>query len=402
MLEFRVVAESGGARAGEGRTPRAPLHTPLFMPVGTHAAVNGLVPGVLEHLDAEILVCNALRLAEKPGDSILRGQGGLHRFMGWPRLILTDSGGFQVYRLEDRVVREEGVEFPAGRAEGATEAPRRGRAGAASKASRARPEPPAAKALWTPERAIEIQAVLGSDFVMPLDVCVSLPTDRTTAEDAMERTLRWAARCRTAAEQRLAPEQTLFGIVQGATFPDLRRRCIDALEHMGFSAYAIGGLNVGETAEAYRATLERVGPMLPRGKLRYLMGVGRPEAMLEAVAAGVDIMDSIVPTKYAREGTAFTRRGLVSLVRPKLAKDRLPIDPSCRCPTCSRVSRGYLHHLFHTTTTTAQVFAATHNVWFCLELMRQARQAVLAGRFEQFHREFLAEYRRERDGDPAR
>jgi queuine tRNA-ribosyltransferase len=411
MLEFRVVAESGGARAGEGRTERAPLHTPLFMPVGTHAAVNGLVPGVLEQQGAEILVCNAFRLAEKPGDSILRSQGGLHRFMGWPRLLLTDSGGFQVYRLEDRVVREEGVEFHTGRPDDEPLAARRsaradaklrGRQGRPRPSPRPHAEPPAraraepAKALWTPERAIEIQAILGSDFVMPLDVCVSLPTDHATAKDAMERTLRWAARCQTAGAERLAPGQTLFGIVQGATFPDLRRRCVDALESMGFSAYAIGGLNVGETPEAYRTTLGQVGPMLPHGKLRYLMGVGRPEAMLEAVAAGVDIMDSIVPTKYAREGTAFTRRGLVSLAKPKLAKDRLPIDPSCRCPTCSRVSRGYLHHLFHTTTTTAQVFVATHNVHFCLELMHLAREAVLESRFPEFHREFLVEYRRER------
>jgi queuine tRNA-ribosyltransferase len=400
MLEFRVVAESGGARAGEGRTSRAPLHTPLFMPVGTHAAVNGLVPGVLEQLDAEILVCNAFRLAEQPGDSILRSQGGLHRFMGWPRLLLTDSGGFQVYRLEDRVVREEGVEFHVGKTE--EERPSKGRAArggrgkqeAAGSRQSDRTAKPPERVLWTPERAIEIQAVLGSDFVMPLDVCVSLPTDHATAKAAMERTLRWAKRCKDAGG--LAPGQTLFGIVQGATFPDLRRRCIDALEELGFAAYAIGGLNVGESAEDYRATLGHVGPMLPRHKLRYLMGVGRPEAMLEAVAAGVDIMDSIVPTKYAREGTAFTSRGLVNLAKPKLAKDRLAIDPSCRCPTCSRVSRGYLHHLFHTTTTTAQVFVATHNVWFCLELMRNARAAVLEGRFAEFHREFLAEYRRER------
>lgn len=419
MLEFRVVAESGGARAGEGRTSRAPLHTPLFMPVGTHAAVNGLVPGVLEQLDAEILVCNALRLAEKPGDSILRSQGGLHRFMGWPRLLLTDSGGFQVYRLEDRVVREEGVEFHVGKTEeerpsksapgrgsrgkhdagGSRHGERKGKAPERTTKPAERTAKPPERVLWTPERAIEIQAILGSDFVMPLDVCVSLPTDHATAKAAMERTLRWAKRCRDAGG--LAPTQTLFGIVQGATFPDLRRRCIDALEELGFSAYAIGGLNVGESAEDYRATLGHVGPMLPRHKLRYLMGVGRPEAMLEAVAAGVDIMDSIVPTKYAREGTAFTRRGLVSLVKPKLAKDRLAIDPSCRCPTCSRVSRGYLHHLFHTTTTTAQVFVATHNVHFCLELMRQAREAVLEGRFPEFHREFLAEYRRERDAERA-
>jgi queuine tRNA-ribosyltransferase len=382
MLEFRVVAESSGARAGEGHTPRAPLHTPLFMPVGTHAAVNGLVPGVLESLDAQILVCNAFRLAEQPGDSILRSQGGLHRFMGWPRLILSDSGGFQVYRLEDRVVREEGVEFYA----------EPGRKGAHAKSA-------AETALWTPERAIEIQAVLGSDFVMPLDVCVSLPTDHATAKAAMERTLRWAKRCQATAGERLAAGQTLFGIVQGATFPELRKRCIDALEELGFSAYAIGGLNVGESAEDFRATLDRMGPMLPAGKLRYLMGVGRPEAMLEAVAAGVDIMDSIVPTKYAREGTAFTSRGLVNLNKPKLAKDRLPIDPSCRCPTCSTVSRGYLHHLLHTTTTTAQVFLATHNVHFCLALMRSARVAVLEGRFAAFHREFLAQYRRSRDDE---
>ncbi len=380
MLEFRVVARSGEARAGEGRTARAPLHTPLFMPVGTHAAVNGLVPGVLEGLDAEILVCNAFRLAEQPGDSILRSQGGLHRFMGWPRLILTDSGGFQVYRVEDRVVREEGVEFYAaagGRSKGAP-----------------------GKVMWTPERAIEIQTVLGSDFVMPLDVCVSLPTDHATAKAAMERTVRWAKRCQDVGT--LAPGQTLFGIVQGATFPDLRQRCIDALEQLGFGAYAIGGLNVGESPEEFRATLTSLGPMMPQGKLRYLMGVGRPEAMLEAVAAGVDIMDSIVPTKYAREGTAFTSHGLINLNKPKLAKDRLPVDPSCRCPTCTTVSRGYLHHLMHTTTTTAQVFLATHNVSFCLELMRKARAAVLEGRFADFHREFLAEYRRERDGRARR
>jgi queuine tRNA-ribosyltransferase len=383
MLEFRLVAQSDGARAGEGRTPRAALHTPLFMPVGTHAAVNGLVPGVLEQLEAEILVCNAFRLATKPGDSILRSQGGLHRFMGWPRLLLTDSGGFQVYRLEDRVVTEKGVEFYPGKQDWLS------RPGDRAEKRGAKAE----RVLWTPERAIEIQVVLGSDFVMPLDVCVSLPTDHATAKEAMERTVRWAARCKQVGG--LAPGQTLFGIVQGATFPDLRRRCIDALEALGFDAYAIGGLNVGESADEYRATLEHLGPMLPQNKLRYLMGVGRPEAMLEAVAAGVDIMDSIVPTKYAREGMAFTRRGLINLNKPKLAKDRLAIDPSCRCPTCSKVSRGYLHHLLHTTTTTAQVFLATHNVNFCLELMRSARAAVLDGRFATFHREFLTEYRRE-------
>ncbi len=367
MLEFEVVAESGAARAGDARTSRGPIATPAFMPVGTHAAVNGLVPGVLDSVGAQIIVCNAFRLADKPGDSILRSQGGLHKFMGWPGSILTDSGGFQVYRVEDRVVREDGVEFYAGK---------RGHV------------------VWTPERAIEIQAVLGSDFVMPLDVCVSLPTDRKTAVAAMERTVRWAKRCRDL--DALAPTQTLFGIVQGATFPDLRQRCIDELEAMGFAAYAIGGLNVGESAEDFRRTLGVVGGMLPRGKLRYLMGVGRPEAMLEAVGAGVDIMDSIVPTKYAREGTAFTTRGLLNLNKPKLAKDRFPVDPSCRCPTCTTVSRGYLHHLLGTTTTTAQVFLATHNVHFCLELMRRAREAIVEQRFDAFVREFLSNYRKSR------
>jgi queuine tRNA-ribosyltransferase len=364
-MQFRVTHESGGPRAGELDTARNRIATPAFMPVGTHGAVNGLLPEVLVALGAEVLVCNAFRLADEPGEAVLRAHGGLHKFMAWPRAILTDSGGFQVYRVKDRVVREDGVAFYQGKK---------------------------GQVVWTPELAVEVQATIGSDLVMPLDVCVSLPATRAEAEAAMERTLRWAERAQRAGK--LRAQQTLFGIVQGATFADLRQRSVAGLEALGFAAYAIGGLNVGETAGEFRATLTATARLLPRDKPRYLMGVGRPEAMLDAVAAGVDLMDSIIPTKYAREGSVFTRRGPLNLQKPKYARDKFPIDPNCRCYTCANVSRGYLHHLYATTMTTAQVFAAIHNVGFCLGLLREARQAIVDGKFAEYRADFERQYSR--------
>jgi queuine tRNA-ribosyltransferase len=286
--------------------------------------------------------------------------------MGWPRAILTDSGGFQVYRLEQRVVRDDGVEFAEA----------------------------GAKILWRPEDAIDIQAVLGSDFVMPLDECIALPAAKDKARAALDRTLRWAQRSLDAAKD-LKATQTLFGIVQGGTYPDLREQSIRALDRMGFGAFAIGGLNVGETDEDFRKTLDFTIRHLPDERPRYLMGVGRPAAMLDAVAAGVDLMDSIIPVRYAREGSLLTARGLLYIQKPRYAKDRIAVDTSCDCYTCRNVSRGYLHHLFGTTRTTAQLFATIHNVRFCLRLMCDARDALIAGRFDDFHREFLQAYRRE-------
>jgi len=366
-IEIEARAPGGLARAGTLRTGRNVIHTPAFMPVGTHGAVNAMVPSLLEEHGAEIIVCNAFHLARQPGRSVLRGYESLHKFMGWRRSILTDSGGFQVYRLENRVVTEDGVAF----------------ADAAG-----------SKTLWRPEDAIDIQAVIGSDFVMPLDECIALPAPRNKTRDAMERTLHWAQRSLDKSGE-LRPYQVLFGIVQGGTDPELREQSIRGLEKMGFTAFAIGGLNVGETDDEFRKTLDFTIRHLPDSRPRYLMGVGRPTAMLDAVAAGVDIMDSIIPVRYAREGSLLTYRGLLYIQKPRYAKDRIAVDTSCDCYTCRNVSRGYLHHLFQTTRTTAQMFATIHNVSFCLRIMRDARAALLEGRFDQFYREFLQAYRRE-------
>jgi queuine tRNA-ribosyltransferase len=365
VLKFIISVEShrSRARAGEFETRRNTLHTPCFMPVGTYGAVTGLTPAMLAEMGAEILVCNAFRLSEEPGDAVLSKYADLHEFMAWNKTILTDSGGFQS-RQREHTISEQGIQFYD---EQTTN-------------------------IWKPERAIEIQLLLGSDFVMPLDICVDLPTTYPQAKEAMERTVRWARRCKAVFKPQ--PGQILFGIVQGALFADLRKQCIEALEEIGFPAYAVGGLNVGETFEAYQSALAMTTSMLPREKLRYIMGVGRPEAMLEAVGAGIDIMDSIVPTKYARERTLFTFRGPINLSKKKYRRDKYPPDPNCQCYTCRTVSRAYLHHLYQTTSTTAKVYAAIHNVSFCLRLLQDARQAILEQRFEDFYKDFVENYTR--------
>ncbi len=365
MMKFTISHESknSAARAGEFQTSRNILHTPCFMPVGTHGAVNGLTPQLLTEMRAEILVSNAFRLSEKPGETVLSKYNDLHEFMGWDKTILTDSGGFQS-RLREHSITEKGIQFYDDRAHD----------------------------IWTPENAIKIQEVLGADFVMPLDICIDLPTTYAQAREAMERTMRWAKRCKKAFQPR--PGQILFGIVQGAIYPDLRQQSIEALEDMGFPAYAIGGLNVGETAQEYESALNVTTSLLPREKLRYIMGVGRPEAMLEAVKAGVDIMDSIIPTKYAREKTLFTFRGPINFgKKKKYRKDKYPIDPNCQCYTCRNVSRAYLYHLYQTTTTTAQIFAAIHNISFCLRVLQDARQSILEHRFEEYYKTFMDNYK---------
>lgn len=368
MMTFTISAQSkeSYARAGEFKTHRNVLHTPCFMPVGTHGAVSGLIPAILSEMGAEILVCNAFRLSESPGAAVLSKYDSLHEFMAWDNTILTDSGGFQS-RLREHAIVEKGIQFYD---EETTN-------------------------IWTPEQSIEIQSMLGSDFVMPLDICMELPTTYSQAKEAMERTVRWAKRCKTAFKPR--PGQILFGIVQGAVFPDLRKQCIEALEEIGFPAYAIGGLNVGETPEEYRTTLAATTSLLPQKKLRYIMGVGRPEAMLEAVSAGVDIMDSVIPTKYAREKTVFTYRGPINLFKKrKYRRDKYPVDPNCQCYTCRHVSRAYLHHLYNTTSSTALIYAAIHNVSFCLRLLQDARQAIIEHRFKSFYKNFMEEYTRNR------
>jgi queuine tRNA-ribosyltransferase len=368
-MNFKTLNRSdrSKARAGEFETIHNLVKTPCFMPVGTHGAVNGLTPAILEEIGAQIIVSNAFRLAEKPGIAIMSKFKDLHEFMAWNRAILTDSGGFQS-RMKQIGVNEKGIVYDA--------------------------KP--GKGTWAPEQAIEFQIILGSDLVMPLDICIELPSTFQRAKEAMEQTLRWAKRCKEAFISRPARlGQTLFGIIQGAVYPELRRKCIDGLEDLGFEAYAIGGLNVGESPQEYRETLDKTTTMLRSDKLRYVMGVGRPEAMLEAIEAGVDIMDSIIPTKYAREKKLFTFTGAINLDKKKyFKKDKYPLDNNCDCYTCRNISRAYLFHLYETTPNTAHVYASIHNIRFCVRLLEDARKAILENRFEAFHKNFLENYKK--------
>ncbi len=363
MIEFKEICRSKHfpARAAELVTHRNVIPTPCFMPVGTYGAVSGMIPSLLLETGAEILVCNAFRLSEKPGESVISKFSGLHKYMGWPKTILTDSGGFQS-RTSMEGIGEKGIRFNENDGE-----------------------------IWTPERAVQVQKEIGSDLVMPLDWCIELPASRQKAQQAMELTLRWAQRSKAAFKPQHG--QTLFGIVQGAIYPDLRRTCVEKLEEIGFDAYAIGGLNVGESPQDYKTTLEHTTALLPAHKLRYIMGVGRPEAMLEAVAAGVDIMDSIIPTKYAREKTLFTWRGPFNILkRRKYRLDKYPVDPNCNCYTCRNVSRSYLYHLYRSASSAAHIYASIHNISFCISLLQKARQALLENRFKKFYEDFMTEY----------
>lgn len=343
------------------------------MPVGTQGAVKGLDPEWVRQTGAEMLLANTYHLALRPGAELVAELGGLHRFMGWQGPILTDSGGFQVFSLSQLVrVDETGVVF--------------------------RSHVDGQVVHLSPERAVEIQHLLGSDVAMVLDHVVRLPSDPRTVEEAMQRSVRWAARCREAHRRE---DQALFGIVQGSVYPDLRERCARALVAMDFPGYAVGGVSVGEGHELMKRAVEMSEPFLPEGKPRYLMGVGKPEDVLEAVERGMDMFDCIIPAKFGRGGTLFTWTGKMRIRRPQYRKDRYPVDTSCGCPTCRRFSRAYLHHLFEVDEPLGKALATVHNLSFYAELMARARRAILEDRFRAFKDEFYAGYfdRRRRPGD---
>lgn len=363
-MDFNIVQASENSlyRAGKIQSSRNVIETPCFMPVGTHGAVVGLTPEFLQNNGAEIIVCNALRLSQKPGLTIISKFSDLHTFIGWPRTILTDSGGYQSM-ASAQAITEQGILFNA---TDGTE-------------------------LWTPEQAINTQVVLGSDFVMPLDICVQLPAPIEKVKDAMYRTIRWVKRCKRAFTPH--KNQILFGILQGGVYPELRQICIDKYEQIGFQAYAIGGLNVGETRNQYIDTLSFTNSQLPQNKIRYLMGIGRPEKMLDAVKLGVDIMDSIIPTKYARERKLFSNMGIIKISdKKRFQKDKYPIDTRCNCYTCQHFSRAFLYHLYQVAPTSAIMYGSIHNVHFCIHLMKRARKAILEHRFEEFSGDFLNHY----------
>jgi queuine tRNA-ribosyltransferase len=351
------------------RTPHGSIDTPAFMPVGTQGAVKGVTQRDLESLGADILLSNTYHLYLRPGDGLIARQGGLHRFAGWTRPILTDSGGYQVFSLAARrTIDEQGAHF--------------------------RSHLDGSLHLLTPEKAADIQAQLGSDVAMVLDECLALPAEAADARASMERTLRWAARAR---DRFLAlrggdtpgvivtnPGQAQFGIVQGGVYPDLREESAGETVKVGFEGYAIGGLSVGEPADVMYDIVARTAPCLPVDRPRYLMGVGTPSDIVEAVARGIDLFDCVLPTRNARNGQLFTSRGRLNIGNARYAEDNGPPDPGCTCYTCRTFSRAYLRHLFLAREINAATLNTLHNLHFYLDTLSRIRESVSFGRFESF------------------
>ena len=350
MFELLAHDPASSARRGRLRTAHAEIETPCFMPVGTRGAVKGVAFDWLEAWDCRVVLANTYHLMARPGLATIEKAGGLHAFMGWPRAILTDSGGFQVMSLAARRrVTEEGVEFRS-------------------------PED-GTKHFLTPERAMELQSAFGVDVAMALDVCPPFPAERSEIEEACRRTLAWAERCRRA----YAGPGLLFGIVQGGTHEDLRRRSAEDLRALDFPGYAVGGVAVGESKAAIREITERTAALLPEEKPRYLMGVGTPADLLASVRAGIDLFDCVLPTRNGRMGHAYTSRGEVAIKHERFKEDLSPLDPECGCPVCRRHSRAYLRNLFVLKDFSAPMLLSMHNVHFYLDWMRKIREAIVGG-----------------------
>lgn len=363
---FELVAREGKARAGLFHTPHGSLQTPVFAPVGTQAAVKGITTAQLEDIEATLVLANTYHLYLRPGEGVVEEMGGLHQFMNWKSPILTDSGGFQVFSLAQiRQVDDDGVTFRS-HIDGSTHH-------------------------FTPEKAIEIQEMLGADIIMAFDECAP-PYEREYNQQAMERTHRWAERCLAAKRRR---DQALFGIVQGGVFPDLRQRSAEWVSSLGFPGNAIGGLSVGETKPEMHAMLDLVNDILPEGKPRYLMGVGSPEDLINGVLRGVDIFDCVLPTRLARHQTAITNTGRMNLMNAAFTRDARPIDKSCACWCCQNFSRAYLRHLIVAREALAGTLISIHNLFILLDLMRKVRIAITKGCFQEFADQYLREYHKE-------
>ncbi|HEV2423721.1 MAG TPA: tRNA guanosine(34) transglycosylase Tgt [Terriglobia bacterium] len=378
-MKFEITHRDPGTRARAGilHTPHGPVETPVFMPVGTAGTVKGLSQEELERLGVQILLGNTYHLYLRPGHELIRDLGGLHRFMSWPRAILTDSGGYQIMSLEGLgKATEDGYEF--------------------------RSHLDGSRHFLTPEGAVEIQVALGSDIMMALDHCVEYPSSPQVASAATQLTTRWARRCRAACdghresgigsrtlgiEPRLPgphsphPTPALFGIVQGGIDPDLRRQSVDDLVGIGFEGYGIGGLSVGEPKAATYEVTESTAERLPEDRPRYLMGVGTPQDLVECVARGVDMFDCVMPTREARHGAIFTSQGRLIIKNARYARDTGPLDPACGCGVCARYSRAYLRHLFSSGELLGPMLATRHNLHFYLDTMREIRDAIRSGEY---------------------
>jgi queuine tRNA-ribosyltransferase len=371
---FTLLRTDGAARHGKLETPHGVVHTPAFMPVGTQGAVKGILFKDLEDAGAEIVLGNTYHLHLRPGDELIGRLGGLHRFVGWDRPILTDSGGYQVFSLaERRRITEDGVEFQS-HIDGSPHH-------------------------LSPESAVDIQARLGSDVAMVLDECLAYPATREEAAASMQRSVRWARRCRDRLQRlRSSTEpglivtnacQAQFGIVQGGIFPDLRCESAEATLAVGFEGYAIGGLSVGEPIPLMYEIVDATARRLPASQPRYLMGAGTPEDLVESVARGIDMFDCVLPTRNARNGQLFTSQGRLNIRNARYAEDDGPPDPACSCYTCRRHSRAYLRHLHLSGEMTAAALNTLHNLTFYLDSMRRIRDAIVFGTFDTFRQEFL-------------
>jgi queuine tRNA-ribosyltransferase len=363
---FTIVKRDEGSfrRLGRITTPHGDIQTPVFMPVGTQGTVKALTPEeVAGEIRAEIILCNTYHLYLRPGHEVIERLGGLHRFMNWHRPILTDSGGFQIYSLSAlRKVIDEGVTFQS-HIDGSTH-------------------------FLTPERSVDIQRALGADISMCFDECISYPATFSDTEAAVKRTTLWAARCRDRAR---GPGQALFGIVQGGMFEELRERSIHELRQIGFDGYALGGLSVGETTEMMRAVVEQSVPLLPEDRPRYLMGVGTPADLVECAGRGIDMFDCVLPTRNARNGMLFTRRGKLVIKNARFREDDRPVDEQCQCYTCRTYSRAYLRHLYMAREILSYRLNTVHNLFYFTTLLDGLRAAIDDGTYEEFRRCFYEE-----------
>ncbi|ADU67079.1 tRNA guanosine(34) transglycosylase Tgt [Desulfurispirillum indicum] len=365
-LSFQLKHTCGQARAGTVTTRHGTIHTPIFMPVGTQATVKALSPRELDEAQAQIILGNTYHLYLRPGHELVKRFGGLHGFMNWPKPILTDSGGYQVFSLGSlRKITEEGVEF--------------------------RSHIDGSRHFISPEKSLEIQQALGSDIMMVFDECPPSTADRGYIEKSLAMTLRWASRSRTAWTNR--QQQALFGIIQGGLYPDLRLQSLSALVEMDFPGYAIGGLSVGEPPEKMYEVVEHIAPAMPADRPRYLMGVGTPVDLIQCIDRGVDMFDCVMPTRNARNGTLFTSTGKVNIKNARYAEDHEPLDSQCSCYTCRNFSRGYLRHLYQCGEILGLRLNTLHNIHYYLQLMAGARAAIADGTWNRWKNQQLDIYK---------
>lgn len=368
-VTYELIKKDSRTKARRGRvnTPHGPIETPVFMPVGTAGTVKAMKPEEVRDMGAQIILGNTYHLYLRPGHEVVKAAGGLHKFMNWERAILTDSGGFQVFSLGAmRKISEEGVEF--------------------------RSHIDGSKHMLSPEKSMEIQNALGSDIMMAFDECAPYPADRNYVKNSLERTTRWLKRCKE--YHKNTEQQSLFGIMQGGMYKDLRKQSAEEIVELDLPGYAIGGLSVGEPKEIMYEVMDDCVDYLPADKPRYLMGVGSPDCIFEGVERGIDMFDCVLPTRIARHGMAMTSQGRVNIKNAKYERDFTPLDPNCDCYTCRNYSKAYLRHLFKSDEILSSMLMTTHNLHFLVNTMAGIRKAIEEDRFLEYKKEFYDSYGR--------